>query len=183
MSQSEAYTARTVNEGTVTIAREYPASLKHVSNGETVLRWNLRATGAAFVSLVCVVPTSTSAATNPPVSVTVAVAGEQRVGVRKQGKLVLAFSSDGFEGECHVGRKSSSRLVTFDYRRSGSGEVVSFRMRMRHVRGKWIPRRTVTGEPMSPTRTRNADLKQLDRCLRWMRPTNPQLGVMEPLAG
>jgi hypothetical protein len=54
-------------------------------------------------------------------------------------------------------------------------------MPMRHVNGKWIPRRSVTGDLMAPTATRRVDLKQLDRCLRWMRPTNPQRRTMKPL--
>lgn len=136
---------------------------------------------AILLTLSWLGPAPEAAANLRPHGVSVAVAGEQRVGIRTKGKVVLAFSADSFEGECHVGRKVNGRLVRFRYQRSGTGETMRFRMPMRHVKGKWIPRRAVTGEAMTPTRTRRSDLRQLDRCLRWMRPNNPQLRAMVPL--
>ena len=112
--------------------------------------------------------------------VSAAVAGQQRVGLRQQGGVVLAFTSDEYEGECHVGRRVSPRMIKFRYRRS-SGDPIRFRMPMRHVRGRWIPRRSVEGTPMTPSRVRKADRRQLNRCLRWMAPNNPQLEGMRPL--
>ncbi|MEZ5186634.1 MAG: hypothetical protein R2720_12890 [Candidatus Nanopelagicales bacterium] len=111
----------------------------------------------------------------------VAVGGDERMGLRQHGNIVLAFSADVFEGECHVGHKVGARLVRFRYHQAGTAELVRFRMRMRNLHGMWIPRRSVSGEAMRPTRIRRSDLRVLDRCLRWLGPANPALRGIRPL--
>lgn len=117
---------------------------------------------AILLSLAFVVPASATTENTRGDSVTVAVAGEERVGLRKQGHVVLAFSSDGFEGECHVGRRSNARLITFRYHRSGTEELVRFRMPMRRMMASGSPggpsretlwRRPPRGAPISDSWT------------------------------
>ena len=112
---------------------------------------------------------------------TVAISGQERVGLRLDGTTVLAFTTDGYEGECMVGRKVSARLVKFRYHRAGTGKLIQTRTAMFYKNGRWVPRRSVAGDPMTPTRVRRSDLRQLDRCLHWMREANPQVHGMKPL--
>lgn len=67
--------------------------------------------------------------------VSVAISGQERVGLRLDGTVVLAFTTDGYEGECMVGRKVSARLVKFRCHRAGTGELIQMRTPTRYKNG------------------------------------------------